>query len=79
MKDRRVFIKPLRSRLEAIQKLQSPTMAKACRSFARMVNYLSMFCPELQKLVKPIYDLTRKGRQFIWVKEQQNSKKSSAA
>ena len=30
-----------------------------------MVNFLSMFCPELQKLLKPIYDLTRKGRPFI--------------
>ena len=36
-----------------------------------MVNFLSMFCPELQKLLKPIYDLTRKGRQFIRGKEQQ--------
>ena len=35
-----------------------------------MVNFLSMFCPELQKLLKPICDLTRKGRQFIWGKEQ---------
>ena len=32
-----------------------------------------MFCPELQKLLKPIYDLTRKGRPFIWVNEQQDS------
>ena len=32
-----------------------------------------MFCPELQKLLKPIYDLTRKGRPFIWGKEQQDS------
>ena len=29
-----------------------------------------MFCPELQKLLKPIYDLTRKGRPFILGKEQ---------
>ena len=36
-----------------------------------MVNFLSIFCPELQKLLKPIYDLTRKGRQFIWRIEQQ--------
>ena len=35
-----------------------------------MVNFLSMFCPELQKLLKPIYNLTRKGRQFIWGEEQ---------
>ena len=32
-----------------------------------------MFCPELQKLLKPIYDLTRKGRPFHWGKEQQDS------
>ena len=32
-----------------------------------------MFCPELQKLLKPIYELTRKGRQFIWGKEQQTA------
>ena len=30
-----------------------------------------MFCLGLQKLLKAIYDLTRKGRQFIWGKEQQ--------
>ena len=65
IKDRRVCIKPLRSRLEAIQKLQPPTTAKGCRSFAGMVNLLSVFCQELQKLLKPVYDLTRKGRQFI--------------
>ena len=38
-----------------------------------MVNFVSLFCPELQKLLKPIYDLTRKGRQFLWEKEQQQT------
>ena len=41
----RFCVKPLRGRLEAIQKLQSPTTAKGCRSFTGMVNFLSMFCP----------------------------------
>ena len=36
-----------------------------------MVTFLSIFWPELQKLLKPIYDLTRKGRYFVWGKEQQ--------
>ena len=63
----------LRNRLEAIQRLQPPITAKGYRSFVGMVNSLSMFCPELQKLLKPIYDLTRKGRPFIWGKEQQDS------
>ena len=38
-----------------------------------MANFLSMFCPELQKLLKPIYNLTRKGRPFVWGKEQEDS------
>ena len=38
-----------------------------------MVNFLSMFCLELQKLLKPIYDLIRKGRPFNWGREQQDS------
>ena len=57
IKDKSVCIKALRNRLEAIQK----------------VNFLSMFCPKLQKLLKPIFDLTRKGRQFVWRKEKQDS------
>ena len=65
IKDKRVCVKPLRNRLEAVQKLQSPTTVKGCRSFVGMVNFLSMFCPELQKLLKPIYDLTRNDRPFI--------------
>ena len=73
IKDKKVCVKPLRSRIEAIQNLNPSTMPKGCQSFAGMVNFLSMFCPELQKLLKPIYDLTRKGRQFIWGKEQQEA------
>ena len=73
IKDRKFCIKPLRSRLEAIQKLQLPMTPKGCRSFAGMVNFLSMFCPKLQKLLKPIYHLIRKGRQFIWGREQQDA------
>ena len=65
---KRVCVKPLRSILDAIQKLQPPSTVKGCKGFVGMVNFLSMFCPELQKLIKPIYDLTRKGRPFIWEK-----------
>ena len=38
-----------------------------------MINFVSIFCPELQRLLKPIYDLIRKGRQFIWGEEQQKA------
>ena len=73
IKERRVYVKPLCSHLEAIQKLRPPTTAKQCKSFAGMDNFVSIFFPDLQKLLKPIYDLTRKGRQFVWGKEQQDA------
>ena len=38
-----------------------------------MIIFLRMFCPVLQKLLKPIYDLTRKSRQLMWGKEQQTA------
>ena len=73
IKGKKVCVKPLRNRVDAILKLKPPTTLKGCRSFAGMVNFLSMFCPELQRLLIPIYDLTRKGRQFIWREEQQEA------
>ena len=50
-----------------------PHYSERMYKFAGMMNFLSMFCPELQKLLKPIYDLIRKGRPFAWGKEQQDS------
>ena len=73
IENKKVCVKPLRSRLEAIQKLQPPKTPKECRSFAGVINFLSMFCPELRKLLKPIYDLTRKGKPFYWGKDQKDS------
>ena len=49
IKDRRVFVKPLQSRLEAIKTLKPQTTVKGCRSFTGMVYFLSIFCPHVQK------------------------------
>ena len=38
-----------------------------------IVNFLSIFCQDLQKLLKPIYDLSRKDRPFKWEQEQQTA------
>ena len=73
IRERRVCVKPLCSRLEVMQEVKAPTTAKQCKSFAGMVNFVSIFCPELQRLLKPIYELMRKGRQFVWGKEQQDA------
>ena len=39
VKDRRVCVRPLRSRLKSIQKLKPSTTVKGCRSFPGMVNF----------------------------------------
>ena len=73
IENKKVCVKPFRNRLEAFQKLQPPKTPMGCRCFVGVINFLSMFCPELQKLLKPIHDLTRKGRPFNWGTEQQDS------
>ena len=73
IQEKRVCVKPLHSSLEAIQKLEPPVTVKGCRSFAGMVNFLSIFCQDLQKHLKPIYDLMRKHRPFNWQQEQQTA------
>ena len=71
--NRTMTITPLRSRTEAISKIPTPRTAKQCKSFCGVVNYLYLFCPDLQTLLKPIVELTRKGRPFIWGQEQEKA------
>ena len=73
---RTMRITPLRSRTEAINKIPTPRTPKQCKSFCGVVNYLSLFCPDLQKLFKPIVELTRKGRPFIWRDAQEKAFKN---
>ena len=40
IKDRRVCGKPLRSRLEAIQKLKPPTTIKGCRILIKLIQWI---------------------------------------
>ena len=68
-----IFISPIKSRVEAIMNTPSPTTPKECKSFCGVVNYLSIFCPHLQKLLGPIYDLTKKGRPFVWTEEHEKN------
>ena len=54
IRNKRVCVRPLRSQIEAIQKLRPLITVKDCRSFVGMVNSVSIFCLELQKLLKPM-------------------------
>ena len=71
--EKNMTITPLRSRTEALHKIPTPRTAKQCKSFCSFVNYLSLFCPDLQILLRPIGELTQKERPFVWGKEQETA------
>ena len=48
IRNKRVCIRPLRSGIEAIQKLKPPTMIKGCRSFAGMVKFVVYSAPDFK-------------------------------
>ena len=54
-------------------KVKTPKYCERLQKLCREGKFLSMFCPDLQKLLKSIYDLTRRGRPFILGKEEQDS------
>ena len=69
-----ITVTPLRSRTEAIVKIPTPRTPRQCKSFCGVVNYLALFCLDLQTLLKPIIEqLTRKGIPFHWGKEQEEA------
>ena len=70
IKDKRMTITPLKSRIDAIAKLPPPKTVKECKMFCGVVNYLSIFCPHLQFLLSPIYHLTKKGVPYHWTEHQ---------
>ena len=44
-------------------------MVRDCRKFCGMVNFLATFLKDLQKILIPIYNLTRKCTKFLWTEE----------
>ena len=73
IRNKTMTITPLKGRTEAIQQIPTPHTPKECKSFCGVVNYVSLFCKDLQHLLRPIVELTRKGRPFQWGPEQEKS------
>ena len=73
LEDTRITVTPLKSRCETIVKMMPPKDLTESRSFCGMVNFLSMFCKNLIVVLKPIYDVTRKGQPFFWGEKQQKA------
>ena len=65
----RPSIRPLKSRTDCIAKLPIPTTKKDVRSFVGAVNYLSLFCSNLQLLLRPFYQLIKKDSKWAWTED----------
>ena len=66
-------VRPIHTPLDAINNYPQPQTVKQCKSFCGVVNYLSLFCQDLQKLLSPVYHLTKKGIPFYWTELQEDS------
>ena len=65
----KVCYTPLKDKCDAIGNLESPKTLRQTRAFCGMVNFLSSFSPNLQRLLMPIYDLQKKAKKFKWMDE----------
>ena len=67
----RKTITPLKSRIDAIQKLQAPTNKKKIQEFLGMLNFLSKYVYKMQLYLRPFYNILRQQKNFEWNTEHQ--------
>ena len=64
-------ITPLKSRIDAIQKLQPPTNKKKIQNFLEMLNFLSKYVYKKQLYLRTFYNILRQQNNFEWTTEHQ--------
>ena len=64
VEDDKVCYNPLKDKCKAIRNIDSPKTLKQTRAFCGMVNFLSLFLPDLRRLLIPMYDLQKKSKKF---------------
>ena len=67
----RKTITSLKSRIDAIQKLQPPTNKKKVQEFLGMLNFLSKYVYKTQFYLRPFYNILRQQNNFEWNTEHQ--------
>ena len=66
-------VSPDAKKIDAIKKMPRPTTPKEVRSFLGMTNYISRFILQYADVTKPLRDLTRKGIEWKWTKDQEDA------
>jgi hypothetical protein len=56
----------MKDKVEAIEKVPSPTSADQVHTFIGMVNYYHKFVPNVSTILHPLYHLIKKDTEFVW-------------
>lgn len=59
-------VKPDVSKIEAIEKMKSPTCKKELQRFIGMIQYLSKFIPSLSAEAAPLRQLLKQNSDWVW-------------
>lgn len=66
-------IKPVESKVEAIDKAPRPTNVSELKAYLGMLTYYNRFLPNLSTLLHPLYSLLQSKVKWSWGKEQEKS------
>ena len=73
IKDGTAHYTAMQDKWDTIRSMKAPKSVKECRTFCRMVNFLSTFCKNLRQLLISIYELTKKHACFVWTDKHQKA------
>ena len=66
-------LRPTGERVKGIVDMPEPTNTKELLTFLGLMTYNAKFIPNLSAVLRPLYDLTRKGAKWVWTLECQHS------
>ena len=64
---------PINDNLKAIREYEHPKNVKELQRFLGKINYYRRFIQNASSILKPLYDLLKKERQFVWSEDCQKS------
>ena len=64
---------PMNNRCASIRQIPRPKTPKQVRRLVGAVNYVAGFFPNIQTILKPLHQLTRKKNKFVWTDEHETA------
>ena len=66
-------LQPVDEKVRAVKDFPDPQDKNQVRSFLGLINYYGKFTNNLSVILKPLYDLLKKNKQFTWGKEEKEA------